>query len=155
MTKQQIRSLALVGYVQKLKQIEAELQSDYKLFPEAFVGGTAPQLLRPELRNGGGHWPIDVQPPARRKYGKRGPYKVKGKMTGDAKRRARREQVKVILDAFGSTPTALSASGFPGGQIGALVRRGYLRKKRGGYVRTRKVFVVDDRKAAQLAAGDA
>ena len=70
---------------------------------------------------------------------------------------ARRHRSAQVLDAFDSkTPRPLAevvqALGLPSGQhagIAPLVNSGYLKKKRGGYVRTSKAYVVD--KFAQAA----
>jgi len=58
MVKAEMRQLARIGAVQSLKDIERKIVDLYRTFPDLFVGKVQPQLLKPEMRNGGGPtWP--------------------------------------------------------------------------------------------------
>ena len=46
---------------QRLLGVERQLAQVFREFPDLFVGGSPPQFVRPELKNGKGHeWPIIV-----------------------------------------------------------------------------------------------
>lgn len=143
MNKQELRALALVGYVAKLKGVEAQLAVEYKMFPEAFIGDRPPQLVRPELRNGHAPgWPIV----ATARPGKKQP-------TPDERRQQRAESARLLgLVAKGTdTPAKLRAAGIAPTAlrvIGILQNAGYLAKRGEVYRRTRKPFTIDQRKGA-------
>lgn len=155
MKKDELRELARVGALAKLRAYEAELAIIFKAFPEVFASRTLPVLARPELRNGSA-WPVVEA--VKRKYTKSTPEDRAAKRGGYSKqvRKNRRQSaalLQLVVDA--GKPLAgdaiAQASGVPIRWISPLVRRGYLKHTRKGYVRTAKEFVIDKRKSAASA----
>lgn len=151
MTKEQARELMRLGLVVRLHAIEHELADWYRKFPDVFIG--PPQLARPELRNGAApaHWAGVVATKGTTKDTIKGKH---GKGHGE-RVRANRRRSAATLDALAAVGRPVPkdklheiVNGGSTRVIGGLVRRGYVKFTKRGYVRTAKVFVVDTRKSA-------
>jgi hypothetical protein len=75
--KDQLLELASLGIRHKVREMERQLADMWKVFPDIFLGDSAPQLLRPEPRGGSsnGHWPaieVSLDEPAPKAAAKRG-----------------------------------------------------------------------------------
>lgn len=52
-----LHAYARVGVIAKLHVLEGEIETLFAEFPDVFIERTAPQLVKPELRNGHKRWP--------------------------------------------------------------------------------------------------
>ena len=117
---------------------------------------TAPRAARAVNGNGNGHHPVmldalalDAQRRSGKGTGKRG--QDHGPRTGKSKARihVQRTRSAEVLALFNTdTPKTAEQAGIGGREIAPLSRRGYIKKKRDGYVRTSKPFHVDPKAAA-------
>lgn len=139
MKRNELIELARLGMTARLKAIEAELADAFKQFPDVFATRTPPVLVRPELRNGHAkHWPAT------------GPaMKVKAfKSQSSAAITQNREQSARLLQFVADAGKPVSPEQIATGANVSrrtyvpLVRTGYLKKTKRGYVRTGKVFIV-------------